>query len=143
MTDPAARPVASQPDEAAVARSLFATSPAGRAAMVIAVIAVWLLGRPYKGITHDATLYVAQGLRQLAPSTFSGDIFFAFGSQDSFSAFSPIYSRLIEACGPAFSAMLLTILGQASFVVAVWLLVRALIGDARHGGPSSDGGPSS
>lgn len=133
MTDPAARPLANQPATTA-ARSPLAISPAGRAAMVIAVIAVWLLGRPYKGITHDATLYVAQGLRQLSPARYSGDIFFAFGSQDSFSAFSPIYSHLIALWGPALSAMLLTILGQATFVLAVWWLIRALIGDTLHGG---------
>lgn len=91
------------------------------------LVTVWLLGRPYKGITHDATLYLAQGLRQLSPAAFSGDIFFAFGSQDAFSAFSLIYAQAIAACGPAFAAMLLTVLGQITFILATWLLVRTLM----------------
>jgi len=99
-----------------------------RAATAIVLAGIWFLGRPYKGITHDATLYLAQGLKQLSPSVLSEDIFFAFGSQDAFSVFSLVYARMIGAYGPALSAMLLTMLGQISFVLAAWLLVRRLMG---------------
>jgi hypothetical protein len=93
---------------------------------VLSLAALWLLGRRYAGITHDATLYVAQGLRRLDPQIFARDLFFAHGSQDAYSVFSLLYAPLIAALGPAGAAMALTALGQLAFLAAAWALARQL-----------------
>jgi len=59
----------------------------------------WLLARPYRGIRHDAILYAGQALSHLWPDIFSRDVFFAHGSQDSFSAFSALTAALFECVG--------------------------------------------
>ena len=73
-----------------------AISATGRAALVLALAALWLLGRRYAGITHDATLYVVQGLRRLDPGSFDQDLFFAHGAQDDFTVFPRFYAPLID-----------------------------------------------
>ena len=51
-----------------------------------ALLFAWV--HPYNGIRHDGMLYVAQALKHVDPVIFNGDLFFKFGSQDSFSAVS-------------------------------------------------------
>jgi len=99
--------------------------PAGVAA-ALALAALWLLGRRYGGITHDATLYMAQALHRLDPQAFSRDLFFAHGSQDAYSVFSFVYAPLVSSLGPGRAAMALTILGQAAFFAAAWSLARRI-----------------
>lgn len=65
----------------------------------LVVPVVWLLARPYRGIRHDAMLYAGQALSRLWPDIFSHDVFFAHGSQDSFSAFSALTAALFERIG--------------------------------------------
>ena len=54
-----------------------------RATLAIAVVALWLLGRRYEGLVHDAILYAGIGLRRLEPAALSGDFFFASGGQEA------------------------------------------------------------
>jgi len=98
-------------------------SAAGRAALVFALAALWLLGRRYAGITHDATLYVAQGLRRLDPGSFGQDLFFAHGAQDDYTVFPHLYAPLIDLFGAGTAAMLVTIVGQLAFFAAAAVLV--------------------
>jgi len=86
------------------------------------LVGVWLLARPYAGIRHDGILYVGQALLQLYPDIYSRDVFFAHGSQDSYSIFSPIYAWLIAHIGLPASALLLVILGQIAFLSSLALL---------------------
>ena len=98
----------------------------------IALGALWLLGRRYKGITHDAGLYFAQALRRLEPDGLAGDLFFAFHSQDGYSLFPALYALLIQALGPGNAALAVTLAGQVAFVAAAWALAtRFLAGDLR------------
>jgi hypothetical protein len=97
-----------------------------------ALVALWLLGRRYAGITHDATLYVAQGLRRLDPASFDRDLFFAFGAQDAYTIFPRLYAPLIDMFGAGTAAMLVTIVGQfAFFAAAAALVFRMTTGMAR------------
>jgi hypothetical protein len=63
--------------------------------------ALWVAARPYFGIVHDARLYMVQALHALQPERFAGDLYFAFGSQDAFTAFSALDAPLIGAMGPS------------------------------------------
>jgi hypothetical protein len=104
----------------------------GQAALACALAALWLLGRRYAGFTHDATLYVAQGLRRLDPASFDQDLFFAHGAQDDYTVFPRLYAPLIDLFGPGTAAMLVTIVGQLAFVAAAAVLVfRMTSGVAR------------
>ncbi len=98
-------------------------SATGRAALVLALAALWLLGRRYAGFTHDATLYVVQGLRRLDPASFDEDLFFAHGAQDDYTVFPRLYAPLIDLLGAGTAAMLVTIVGQLAFVAAAAALV--------------------
>ncbi|HWA36553.1 MAG TPA: hypothetical protein VG873_01725 [Burkholderiales bacterium] len=93
---------------------------------ICAFAALWLLGRRYQGIIHDATLYVTMGLNRLDPNAFARDLFFVNGSQDSYSVFSPLYAPLIALLGPGDAALLMVVIGQAAFIGAAWALVGRL-----------------
>jgi hypothetical protein len=93
---------------------------------VCAFAALWLLGRRYPGIIHDATLYVTMGLNRLDPQAFAGDLFFVNGSQDSFSIFSPLYAPLIGLLGPSAAALLVVVIGHAALIGAAWWLAGRL-----------------
>lgn len=111
---------------AAEALGLRFDRPMGRIAAALVLAALWLLGRRYGGITHDATLYVAQALHRLDPRSFEHDLFFAHGSQDAYSLFSLLYAPLVHALGPAYAAMATTMLGQIAFVAGAWALIGRL-----------------
>jgi hypothetical protein len=102
------------------------------AALACALAALWLLGRRYAGISHDATLYLGQGLRRLHPEAFAADLFFAYGAQDSYTLFPRLYAPLIDALGAGSAAMAVTVLGQLGFLAAALVLVnQAVRGPAR------------
>jgi len=107
-------------------------SPAAYACLALSLAALWLLGRRYSGISHDASIYVAQGLRRLDPGSYAHDLFFAHGAQDSFTAFPFFYAPLIDALGASGAAMAVTQAGQISFLAAATALVfRVVAGPAR------------
>lgn len=93
------------------------------AALAVALAALWLLGRRYAGITHDATLYVVQSLRRLDPGSFDRDLFFAYGAQDDYTIFPRLYAPLIDLFGAGTAAMLVTVAGQVAFLAAAAALV--------------------
>jgi hypothetical protein len=98
-------------------------SPLAHVALACALAALWLLGRRYAGFTHDATLYVAQGLRRLDPGSFDQDLFFAHGAQDDYTVFPRLYAPLIDLLGAGTAAMLVTLVGQIAFFAAAAALV--------------------
>lgn len=63
------------------------------------IVALWACARPFRGIRHDAILYAAQAAKRLSPAVFNSDLFFRYGSQDSYSIFSWVFSRLYGAFG--------------------------------------------
>jgi len=95
--------------------------------LVLAIACSWIVYHPYLGIWHDAELYTLQALAHLEPRLLAGDLFLRFGSQDAYTVFSPIYARAIAAFGLEHAAALLTLVSQALFVAATWLLARRLL----------------
>lgn len=112
-------------------------NPAGapevwRSTLVLLGLGVlWLGTRAYPGVTHDARLYAAQALAWADPARFAGDLFFAFGSQDSFTLFSFAYGPLVAALGvPVAHAVALGI-GHAAWLLGAWMFASAVLPDAR------------
>jgi hypothetical protein len=107
-------------------------SPAGYAGLALGLAALWLLGRRYPGITHDAIVYAVLGLRRLDPGVLGKDLFFAHGSQDAYTVFPYLYAPLIDALGAGGAAMAVTIAGQIAFAAAAAVLVFQFVpGPAR------------
>ena len=88
---------------------------------------IWILTHPYLGIWHDASLYTAQALSHLNPTAFRKDLFFAYGSQDSFTLFSPLYAYLINAIGINLAAIYLLSLFHLIWFSSCWLLYRRFL----------------
>ncbi len=102
-------------------------APRGASAFqVLLLIALWTASRPYMGIVHDARLYMVQALHALRPERFAADLYFAFGSQDAFTAFSALYAPLVGAVGPAAAHLLATALGHACWFGALLGLTRSM-----------------
>lgn len=95
--------------------------------MAALALAGRLTRRPFWGIVHDNRLYAVQALRYNNPDVFNDDLFFRYGSQDSFTLFSPIYAWLIRLVGLDAATMALTAAGQLLWIVAAVALVRAIL----------------
>lgn len=90
-------------------------------------ILLFVASRPYFGVRHDGILYAAQALRHLHPEVFAGDLFFRFGSQDSFSLFGRAYAAAVGAWGFEPANLGLVLLSQALFLASAALLARAVL----------------
>ena len=95
--------------------------PPFAAALLIA--ALWMLARPYRGVRHDAVLYVGQTLSRLMPDTIGQDLFLVYGSQDRYSVFSRIMAPLAQVLGVANSQTVVLFICQIAFVAGCWLLM--------------------
>lgn len=95
--------------------------------MLILLAACWLLAHPWLGLWHDGRLYAAQALHRLYPENFQNDLFFRYGSQDSFSLFSPIYAAAIDALGLPAAALLMYGAGSLLWLAAAGWLLRPLL----------------
>lgn len=88
---------------------------------------VYVLAHPYLGFVHDARLYDLQVLNRVTGGRFDGDLFLAYGSQDSYSLFSWCMAPLARVMGVApafFTAYLLSVI---LLIYAEIRLVRQLI----------------
>jgi hypothetical protein len=103
-------------------------APVAHIALACALVAIWMLGRRYGGITHDATLYLAQGLRRLDPALYDRDLFFAHGAQDAYTVFPRLYALLIGALGAGSAAMAVTVAGQIAFLATAAVLIFRMAG---------------
>lgn len=74
--------------------------------------------RPYTGIRHDATLYVAQALRLISPDVFNRDLFFIAGSQASFTLFPQLLALVLAKVEPGRAFMVLTFVSRLLFYAA-------------------------
>jgi len=80
---------------------------------------------PYYGIRHDAILYLGQALLRLDPVNFNKDLFFAYGSQASFTIFPPLIAQFLVQFDASSAFIMLTAVGLLLFLVAsAILLVR-------------------
>jgi hypothetical protein len=94
------------------------------AVLGLLVLATWILQRPYRGLNHDSVLYTFLSLARLYPASLAHDVILRFGSQDSYTVFSPIYAAAIRALDLEPAAALLTFLGQFAYFAAAWALAR-------------------
>jgi hypothetical protein len=100
--------------------------------LAIAALGVlWLATRPYAGVIHDAKFYAIQAITWLDPAVFAEDLFFAFGSQDRFTLFSPLYAPLIAWLGLPVAHALVLATGHLVWLGSAWLLASALLPDMR------------
>ena len=96
------------------------------AAQILLFVAIWLASHPYLGIVHDARLYLVQALHAIDPVPFAGDLYFAYGSQNSFTIFSILYRPAVKAFGPALAHGLFAYAGQAIWLAALIYLTRRM-----------------
>jgi hypothetical protein len=94
-------------------------------ALIVTLVALWLLTHRYLGLDGDAKLYAFQALARFDPSL-GADLYLQFGSQDRFTIFSPLYAWCIQSFGLQSAEMLLAIVCKVWFFAASWFLVRAI-----------------
>lgn len=97
-------------------------------------IALLLQFHPYHGIWHDAVIYAGQSLARLYPAALRHDLFFAYGSQDSFSLFPSLLAALVARSSLDQTFLWLTVLGLLAFPAASWTLLRTLLPRSRFAG---------
>lgn len=101
-------------------------------AYAMLLLAFWMVTRPYAGIVHDARLYAIQAMRYSNPSVFSDDLYFRFGSQDSFTLFSSVYAPIVSAFGPSIAHIAATLLAHSFWIGALLVAVSALFPSRRQ-----------
>jgi hypothetical protein len=94
-------------------------------ALAFTLVALWAATHHDPAITKDGQIYAFQALARLHP-TFNNDVYLAFGSQDRYTVFSPLYALLIEALGLANAAVILLVTAKLLFFVAAWQIARRL-----------------
>jgi hypothetical protein len=99
--------------------------------LLFLIFGAWLAARPYDGIWHDAVLYTAQALSRLHPEFYANDLFFRYGSQDSFTIFPAFHAAAIKLFGIEGAALIVTLVGKVLwFSALVWFLASILRGRA-------------
>lgn len=90
------------------------------------VVALLLLRQPYRGVRHDALLYLGQTLAHLDPGWAARDLYFEFGSQDRFSLFSGLFQWPVALLGIHPAEMLALTLGRLGSLLAVYWLASSM-----------------
>ncbi len=93
--------------------------------------ALWLASHPYQGVFHDSRLYTLQALAAHDPARYGADLFLAFGSQDRFTLFSPLYRPFVAVLGVGSGNMTLLLLVAALWVASAAALAGGWLGDRR------------
>jgi hypothetical protein len=132
----AASPLASAPPATApgtFTAAIWRALPQGLPAFALfcALISVWIVQNPTYGLVHDSQLYVFQALARIHPELFSQDIYLRYGSQDSYTVFSPLFAVFVRWLGPETAAAVFTVVSHAGLVAATAVLVRTLMVPAR------------
>ena len=91
----------------------------------LGLLALFLYAHPYGGMHADAEVYALQALSRLYPESLRGDMFFRFGSQDSYTVFPPLHAWLIGLLGLDQSAWLLSRAFLIALAAGALLLARA------------------
>lgn len=96
-------------------------------ALLVFAVALWLIARGFPGIRHDGTLYLAQALMQRYPDSIGADMFFAYGSQDQFTIYSPLYAWLADMFGWSAIMPVLVMVCQLAFLASLVYVLRACL----------------
>ncbi len=89
----------------------------------VAVIAVWLISRPFRGIEGDSRIYMARALADLHLATIGRDMMFVYDGQSQFSIFSIVTGKLAGFFGLSTTCLILTLVALAAWLVAANLFV--------------------
>lgn len=99
----------------------------GWLAVLLAAFLLWMLNHPMLSIdNHDARIYSILALHWLTPEAYARDPFFMFGSQDSYSLFSPLYGLLIRELGLTVAASTVMLVGGVLWCVAAMAVASGL-----------------
>lgn len=90
-------------------------------------IAMLLLLRRYNGIDHDATLYLGQAMQQHWPGIYGQDLFFAHGSQGSYTLLPWLLGQTFGWISPQVLFLAGGLAGLLLFAAAGWYCVSALL----------------
>lgn len=90
----------------------------------LGLTATWLLTHRYHGIRHDGLFYAVQTLAHIAPARFEHDLFFAFGSQNDYTLFTPPYAWLSQQIGLGRAAFCLLVAAQLIWALAAFTIAR-------------------
>jgi hypothetical protein len=94
---------------------------------VALLLALNALVLPYRGLFHDSRLYAAQVSERVAPGSLGGDLYLAYGSQDSYSAFTRLLAPLVATFGLKPTFFVVYLAGKALFFFALARFVFALV----------------
>jgi hypothetical protein len=97
--------------------------------LLLTLLAVNALFLPYRGRHHDDPLYRAQVVNRVEGGRLAGDLFFRFGSQDNYSAFSRVVAPLAGAIGVPAMFLLLYLAASAMFFWSLIRIVHQLVPD--------------
>ena len=86
-------------DSAGAIASILTSLAERPGSLLCALLALDLLALPYAGLTRDGMLYSGQVLNRALGGYLDDDLFFKFGSQDRFSAFSHIFAPAVPYLG--------------------------------------------
>src|SRR5580658_588489 len=103
------------------------TQRLGWVALACLALAFWILIHPYRGVEHDSVLYAVLALSRLHPAALGHDLFVRYGTQDSFTIFSPVFAAAIRQWGLEPAAAVMTFITHVAFFGAALVLARRLM----------------
>ncbi|NEU12636.1 hypothetical protein G3T14_10855 [Methylobacterium sp. BTF04] len=92
----------------------------------VIVAALFLLARPYTGISLDARLYIGRGLADLDPGGVGRDVMFLNDGQSGFSLYTIVLRHLVGWLGASTAAIALSLAGVAAWFAAAAVLAGRL-----------------
>jgi hypothetical protein len=95
--------------------------------LLLAIIALYFLMHPYQGLVHDARLYLLQALNYLHPDLYGSDVFLKYGSQDSYTLFTPLFAAAISLFGAELAASLFTFVSIVALLFGAGVFARTLV----------------
>ncbi|QLI80987.1 hypothetical protein HZU75_05310 [Chitinibacter fontanus] len=98
-------------------------SGVGNLGSVIVLFACWVLAHPYRGIWHDARVYLIQAYHLANPQWFVGELWFAYGSQGNFTIFPYLYLKVLKLFSVMHGAFIVSMFGGLFWILALYALI--------------------
>lgn len=95
---------------------------------LVAVAGLCALARPYRGVTHDAILYVGRALADLGVTGYARDPMFVHDGQSGLSIFSVLLRALVERMGVPEASITLAALAGVGWFAAMAFFARSVAG---------------
>ncbi|MEL7462826.1 MAG: hypothetical protein AAFN79_02090 [Pseudomonadota bacterium] len=91
-------------------------------------LGAWCVRHGYIGVDHDAILYAFQAIATDELAFLKDDLYLRYGSQDAYTAFSPIFRAFIAGFGLSGGSMAMVVVGQVAWIGGALALFRAITG---------------